>query len=164
MCEITLSRTIRKRNIFIDIIPTVCNLRNMLTHLTNNNGDITKLKSWHLRSYYGYNIEPIKAILLISDEKQRIKIIREHILIHFPANIGKHFVDVCLVAYASQNGVYERPPFRAFLEKIGVKNEGSRNAICQVGFGDGIYLQLLHQDGSIKDCDFFKQLLVSNTP
>jgi hypothetical protein len=35
--------------------------------------------------------------------------------------------------------------------------DNSANAIWQVGKGDGIYLGILNQDGSVKDWDFIKK-------
>lgn len=49
--EIDLPTVFRQRNIFTKAITTVCNLRNMLNKLEENNWEFEKLKQWEKRSY-----------------------------------------------------------------------------------------------------------------
>jgi hypothetical protein len=49
--NIILPNNLRGRTIYEKVIPTVCNLRNMLEKLIIVNGDISLLKPWEKRSY-----------------------------------------------------------------------------------------------------------------
>lgn len=159
MTKIDLPIIVRGRNISGSNIPTVCNIYIMLRRLIASKGDMNSLRSWELKSYTGYQIEPIKSRLLVTDsEAQRIEIIKTHILENFPNNFGPHFVDIYLVAYLTESLGPGRSVFMDYL-KNWVPNEGSRSAIRQVGLGDGKYLGLLYQDGTVKDWAFFKKLL-----
>jgi hypothetical protein len=42
------------------IIPTVCNLKNVLSKLAENGGEFGLLKPWEQRSYIHYNFEKIQ--------------------------------------------------------------------------------------------------------
>ncbi|SEJ41675.1 hypothetical protein SAMN04487995_4583 [Dyadobacter koreensis] len=161
MAKIDLPITVRGRNISENNIPTVCNIYIMLRKLIASKGDTNYLKNWELRSYHGYNIESIKSRLLTADsETQRIEIIKSHILDNFPNSFGPHFVDIYLVAYLTE---FFGPGKSVFMDhlKNWVPNEGSRNAIRQVGLGDGKYLGLLNPDGTVKDWAFFEKFFSS---
>ncbi|MFT9495889.1 hypothetical protein [Anaerosolibacter sp.] len=52
------------RSLNYKVIPTVCNLKNMLSKLMDVNGDFRQLKQWEKRSYKAYNIDDIKLNIL----------------------------------------------------------------------------------------------------
>jgi hypothetical protein len=159
MKRIELPVIVRGRNISESNIPTVCNIYNMLRRLITANGDVSSLTNWEVRSYNGYNIEPIKSCLLAnSSEITRNEIIKSHILESFLDNFGPHFLDIYLVAYLTESFGTGKSVFMDRL-KNWVPNEGSRNAIRQVGLGDGKYLGLLNKNGTVKDWEFFERLL-----
>src|SRR5680860_1518315 len=66
------------RNLYIKVIPTVCNLKNMLTKLVQVNGDFSQLKQWEKRSYKAYKIEEIENEILNSPEAGWKGIIRKN--------------------------------------------------------------------------------------
>lgn len=71
---------------------------------------------------------------------------------------GASCIDVYLVAYVANEfgigkGVFKKHIFdNQITEKI-----NSVNAIWSVGKGDGIYLEVLNSDGSIKDSEFIEK-------
>lgn len=48
------------RNMIQHVIPTVCNLKNMLEKLNLHHGDETKFKSWENRCFNSYRLASIK--------------------------------------------------------------------------------------------------------
>ncbi|MBS4026553.1 MAG: hypothetical protein KGZ96_12910 [Clostridia bacterium] len=61
-----LPDSLKGRSLNNKVIPTVCQLKNMLLKLLEVQGDYTKLKQWEKRSYTAYNIEDIKLTILNS--------------------------------------------------------------------------------------------------
>ena len=59
-----LPNHLKGRSIHSKVIPTVCNLKNMLNKLVKVNGDFSQLKQWEKRSYKAYNIDEIKNEIL----------------------------------------------------------------------------------------------------
>ncbi|ADL51386.1 hypothetical protein [Clostridium cellulovorans] len=47
----SLPDNLRGRSLHSKVIPTLCNLENMLNKLVEVNGDFSKLKQWEKRSY-----------------------------------------------------------------------------------------------------------------
>lgn len=161
MHTIDFTNSIRGRDIHTKVIPTVCNLKNMLTKLTDAGGDVSQLKPWEMRSYKGYNIEPIKHLLLTSpNEDTTITTIKNHILDGFPEDFGANVIDIYLVGMVSTKMGIGREFLFDYLERQGVTNShGSKSAIRQVGLGDGKFLRILNNDGTIRDTEFFRKLL-----
>lgn len=140
------------------VIPTVCNLKNMLTKLQAVNGDFSQLKQWEKRSYKAYNIEAIKSSVLKSDEDNWPDLIRNHILNGEKVMFGASCIDIYLVAYVANEYGHGKDIFTEFIYSNEISNKPNTvNAIWTVGKVDGIYLDLLNQDGSIKDYDFFEK-------
>ncbi len=79
---------LRGRSIREKVIPTVCNLKNMLEKLKKVNGDKSKLKPWERRSYEAYQIEGVKEKILNSEYKEWKAIIRKIILDGNPLDFG----------------------------------------------------------------------------
>ncbi|KHD16248.1 hypothetical protein [Clostridium butyricum] len=159
MCtnQIQLPSILRGRNIFTKVIPTVCNLKNMLDKLEKHNFEIEKLRQWEKRSYKEYKIEKIINLLIESPKLDWSNIIRSHILTLNGDEIGASVIDIYIVAYAAYSyGTGRDNMFRLIKEKHISEKVNSSNAIYCVGKGDGIFLGLLNKDGTVKDKEFFK--------
>ncbi len=66
MMGVKLPDNLRGRKLDYKVIPTVCNLENMLYKLVEMGGDLSKLKQWEKRSYKAYLIDEIKSDILLS--------------------------------------------------------------------------------------------------
>lgn len=152
---ILLPETLRGRSLSERIIPTVCNLKNMLDKLTEVSGDVSKLKPWEKRSYKAYHIEDIKTDILKAFPEERVHIIRNHILSLPPSDIGASCLDIYLVAVVAENYGSGRDVFIRYVRDKGISDKtNSAYAIWQVGKGDGVYLKILNEDGSVKDWNY----------
>lgn len=155
-----LPDNLRGRSIHSKVIPTVCNLENMLDRLAKLHGDFSQLKQWEKRSYKAYRIEDIKSKLDCSLKSEWKEIIRKNILNSNPSDFGASCIDIYLVAYVSES--YGKGKHN-FFEYIKINNisqkDNSAQAIWQVGKGDGVYLDILNTDGTIKDSNFIKEWL-----
>jgi len=157
--KIHLPDNLRGRSIYEKVIPTVCNLKNTLKKLVNLKGDHTELKPWEERSYNAYRIDEIKAqILETTDQNTWKKIIRNHVLSKESSSLGASCIDIYLVAYVSENYSMGKDQFFQFIKDSGIsKKSNSAQAIWQVGKGDGVFLDILNDDGTIKDWEFLKK-------
>jgi pimeloyl-ACP methyl ester carboxylesterase len=154
--NITLPDNIRGRSIHSNIIPTVCNVKNMIEKLLKVNGDYSELKQWEKRSYQAYKIDKIQDKLLSSPLLNRIELLKSHILILHPKDLGASCIDIYLVAYVAETYGKGKKTFFKYIRDVGISDkENTAQAIWQVGKGDGFYLGVLHDDGSIKDWNFF---------
>jgi hypothetical protein len=97
-----LPDSLRGRSIHAKVIPTVCNLENMLQKLIQINGDFAQLKQWEKRSYKAYQIEEIKNRIMTSPQYAWKDIVREHILSKRPSDFGASVIDIYLVAYVAE--------------------------------------------------------------
>lgn len=162
--RIILPSKLRGRSIKTKIIPTVCNLKNMLEKLFLVNGDITQLKQWEKRSYKAYRLEDIKTELFqTSSNQERITLIRNHILNGEPTELGASCIDIYLVAYVAEMIGPGRQIFFQYIKEQGIsEKDNSANAIWQVGRGDGVYLQILNDDGTVLDWNFITNWIKGN--
>lgn len=159
---VILSNILRGRNINTKVIPTVCNLKPMLKRLKEYNWDKGKLKQWECRSYKAYHIDKIVHILKESDESLWPEVIKLNILTMNGDDIGANCLDIYFVAYISENyGIGREVMFDYCKDKRITEKFNSINAIYSVGKGDGIYLGLLNNDGTIKDSSFFRRWISS---
>ncbi len=153
--EFQLPDNLGGRSINVKVIPTVCNLENMLKKLVEVNGDFSQLKQWEKRSYKAYQIEDIKSSILAAEPYKWRGIVREHILGVRPSNLGASAIDIYLVAYVAETFGVGKECFFNYIKNKGISSEpNSAQAIWQVGKGDGVYLQILHENGSVRDWDF----------
>lgn len=160
---IKLPSTLRGRSIHQNIIPTVCNLKNMLNKLISVQGDYAQLKQWERRSYQAYQIEKIKLAILFASEEQRKNLIKQHILNGNPNEFGASCIDIYLVAYVSETYGPGKTVFFDYIKKSGIsEKENTAQAIWQVGKGDGVYLDVLNNDGTIRDWNFFAKWIKGN--
>ncbi|MFL0248087.1 hypothetical protein [Candidatus Clostridium stratigraminis] len=140
------------------IIPTVYNVKNMIGKLDENGGDYSKLKPWEQRSYKHYNFEKIHKEMLTADERKRIQILREHILNSSFDKLGASPFDIYIVAYVSENIDTGRDAFIEYCLNNGMAGTyNSANAIYMVGKGDGVYLRILNDDGTVRDWEFMNR-------
>lgn len=153
--EHILPDTLRGRSIHTKVIPTMCNVKNMLNKLVLSGGDFNQLKQWEKRSYIAYKIDDIKNDIINSDKSEWPGIIRSHILSKRPPEFGASVIDIYLVAYVAENFHEGRETFFKYIKQSGISdNEKSAQAIWQVGKGDGIFLDILYNNGRIKDWKF----------
>lgn len=69
--------------------------------------------------------------------------------------IGASLADIYLVAYVAENFGKGKDTFFKYIKDTGISDkEKSASAIWQVGKGDGVYLGILYDDGTVKDWDF----------
>lgn len=154
----TLPNNLNGRRLDEKVIPTVCNLKNMLNRFTELNGNFCELKQWEKRSYKAYCIDKIKKEILNSSLGQWKEIIREHILSTSSHELGASCIDIYLVAYVAENHGKGKDEFINYIINNDISDKiGSAEAIWQVGKGDGVYLDLLNNDGTVKDWNFFRQ-------
>lgn len=158
--KLALPDNVKGRSIHTKVIPTVCNLKNMLNKLEEVEGDFNRLKQWEKRSYKAYNIEPIKTELINSLEFERKEKIKEHILSQPISELGASCIDIYLVAYVSENYGSGKEKFFQYIKDSGISDKpNTAQAIWQVGKGDGYYLGVLDDDGSVRDWEFFSDWL-----
>ncbi|MGP1906860.1 hypothetical protein ACTSEZ_01745 [Metabacillus sp. JX24] len=152
---ILIPNHIRGRSIHNQVIPTVCNIKNMLNKLIELQGNFNELKQWEKSSHRAYNLEKIQLSIMAASEEERIDLIRKHILSEDPNDLGGCCIDIYLVAYVAETYGTGKKVFFDYVLKNGItEKEGSAQAIWQVGKGDGVYLGILNEDGSIKDWNF----------
>lgn len=150
-----LPDNLRGRSIHAKVIPTVCNLENMLQKLLQINGDFDQLKQWEKRSYKAYRIEEIKNRIMTSPHYAWKDIIREYILSRRPSDFGASVIDIYLVAYVAETFGAGKEEFFKYVKNAGISENGnSAQAIWQVGKGDGVYLEILNDNGQVSDWSF----------
>jgi hypothetical protein len=152
-----LPNKIMGKSLTSKVIPTVCNLQNMLGQLRNADWNHEQLKPWEKRSYKAYNIEAIKNCLMDLDSSKWPEVLKNHILTGDKSKFGASCVDIYLIAYVAHKYGIGKAVFSDFIMDNKITDKpNSVNAIWIVGKGDGVYLDVLNKDGSIKDYDFFE--------
>lgn len=153
-----LPDNIRGRNLFEDVIPTVGKLEDTLISLKESEGNFTYLELAEKRSYAAYCIENIEKKLMRAKEDKWIDLLREHILKTDPFDLGANVLAVYLVAYISENYGQGQERFNEYIIEHKISNNIEDSlAIWEVGTSDGLYLELLDEDGAVVDWDFFKK-------
>jgi len=104
--KITLPDNLKGRSLHEKVIPTVCNLENMLEKLVEVDGDESKLEQWEKRSYKAYRIDKIKDKILNASPDEWEDIVKKHILNQEPDDLGASCIDIYLVAYVAENHVH----------------------------------------------------------
>ena len=155
--KIYLPDNLRGRSIHDNVIPTVCNLKNTLLKLKKLYGNVSLLKPWEKRSYDAYRIDEVKIKILNSHKEDWKEIIRNHILRGNPLGFGSSCIDIYLVAYVVETFGAGKKRFFQYIKENGIsEKDNTAQAIWQVGKGDGVFLDILHDDGTIKDVEFIK--------
>jgi hypothetical protein len=154
-CEFVLPDNLSGRSLQSHVIPTVCNVKNMLSSLVAAHGDITKLKQWEKQSYNHYLCDEIMSEFLTAEPNCWKYIIRSHILSHRASDFGANVIDIYLVAYVAHTYGIGKDVFFNYIKSSGISQQpNSAQAIWQVGKGDGVYLGILNDDGTVKDWGF----------
>lgn len=155
-----LPESLRGRSLHHKVIPTVCNLANMLKKLVQVGGDFSQLKQWEQRSYRAYRIDEIESEILNCHESNWKEILRKHILAGEPSDFGVNCIDIYLVAFVTETyGIGKERFFKYIRDNEISDKENSAQAIWQVGKGDGVYLDILHHNGKVKDWPFIREWL-----
>jgi hypothetical protein len=155
--KICLPDNLRGRSISDNVIPTVCNLKNVLIKLKALRGNVSLLKPWEKRSYDAYQIDDLKIKILNSSKEDWKEIIRNHILQGNPSGFGASCIDIYLVAYVAETfGAGKKKFFQYVKENNISQKDNTAQAIWQVGKGDGVFLEILRDDGTIRDVEFIK--------
>jgi predicted house-cleaning noncanonical NTP pyrophosphatase (MazG superfamily) len=153
-----LPDNLKGRSLHAKVIPTVCNLENMLENLIKVGGDYYKLKQWEKRSYKAYIIGEIVDTLLFTEKNNWKDIIREHILSKRPSDFGASCIDIYFVAYVSETYGTGKDILLKYIKDNHISDKNnSAQAIWQVGKGDGVFLDILNLDGTVKDWDFIRK-------
>ena len=156
--KINLVNSIHGKSIYSNVIPTVCNLRNLIVTLRESNGNTDQLKPWEKRCYKSYRLDELGYKLIDLTDNEIAEMVRNHLLKHDINHFGPNVLDIYFVAYVSETYGFNKAQFFNYLKDTGVTDrQGSANAIWQVGKGDGVFLNLLNDDGRVKDWTFFKQ-------
>ncbi len=156
--RIRMPNNLRGRSTHHNVIPTVCNLENMLLKLKELHGNDTLLKQWEKRSYSAYQIDKIKTKILSSQKERWKEIIKEHILQGNPSDFGASCIDIYLVAYVAEGFGAGKLKFFQYIKENGISQKpNTAQAIWQVGKGDGVFLNVLNADGTVKDVEFFRK-------
>lgn len=91
-------------------------------------------------------------------ERKRIQVIREHILNSSFDKLGASPFDIYIVAYVAENIDTGRDAFIEYCLNNGMAGTyNSANAIYMVGKGDGVYLRILNDDGTVRDWEFMNR-------
>ncbi len=156
--KINLPESIQGRSIFSRIIPTTCNLQNLLRALQQHNWEWFNLKDWEKREYRAYAFEEIESELQRTTPSSWPDIIKRHLLQTSVHKLGPHPMDIYLVAYFSENSFEKgKKAFTEFVKGKGISDKkNAAHAIWQVGLNDGIYLGILHKDGTVRDWGFME--------
>lgn len=155
--RLILPDNLRGRDIHTKIIPTVCNLKNMLENLIVVSGHERELKQWERRSYHAYQIDKIRQYIdrLPVSLDCWIDLVRDRILKVEPDTLGANCLDIYLVAYIAENHGAGRGNVINYIMSSEITSRvNSAQAIWQVGKGDGVFLSILHDDGTVKDWNF----------
>ena len=156
--KIVLPDHLQGRSLTTKVIPMLCGLKTMLTHLVELNGDASMLRQWEKRCYKSYCINEIQDLLLESYQEDWPEILKEHLLSKDPCELGARAIDIYLVAYITETFGVGKDIFIQCIKDMGISTkDNTANAIWKVGKNDGVYLGLLNSDGSIRDINFFRQ-------
>lgn len=153
-----LPDNIKGRNLFEDVIPSIGSLEKTLIDLKEAEGNFTYLELGEKRSYGAYCIENVEKKLLRSKEDKWIELLQDHILKTDPFDLGPNALALYLVAYVSETYGQGQERFNEYIieRKISSHIEDAL-AIWEVGILDGLYLELLNEDGTVADWNFFKK-------
>ncbi len=156
--KIILPNHLRGRALDTKVIPMLCGLKKMLTHLVELNGDASMLRQWEKRCYKSYCINEIQDLILESYQEDWPEIMKSHILSKDPGELGASVIDIYLVAYVTETIGVGKETFVQYIKQAGISSkDNTANAIWKVGKNDGVYLGLLNSDGTIRDINFFRQ-------
>ncbi|MDU1605142.1 MAG: hypothetical protein E6845_19480 [Clostridium sp.] len=158
--SIILSDYIRGRSIKEKIIPQGSSLKGTLTHLKEKNWDYEKLTSSYKKTFDCYRLDKVIEKLKIATDAEYVSIIKDNILTLYEDDIGINCIDIYIIAYVLagednidlNQGVYE------FLKENNIsESQYTTKKIIRIGKGDGVFLEILDDDGMVADYEFFRK-------
>ena len=155
--KIVLPEHLRGRSLNTKVIPTLCGLKTMLTHLVELNGDASLLRQGEKRCYKAYCVNEIQDLILESYQEEWPEIMKSHILSKDPIELGASVIDIYLIAYVTETLGIGKEGFVQYIKDVGISTKDkTAKAIWNIGKNDGVYLGLLNSDGTIRDINFFR--------
>lgn len=156
--KIILPEHLRGRSLNTKVIPMLCGLKTMLTHLVELNGDASLLRQGEKRCYKAYCVNEIQDLILESYQEEWPEIMKSHILSKDPIELGASVIDIYLIAYVTETLGVGKEGFVQYIKDVGISTKDkTAKAIWSIGKNDGVYLGLLNSDGTIRDINFFRQ-------
>lgn len=156
--KIILPEHLRGRSLNTKVIPMLCGLKTMLTHLVELNGDASLLRQGEKRCYKAYCVNEIQDLILESYQEEWPEIMKTHILSKDPIELGASVIDIYLIAYVTETLGVGKEGFVQYIKDVGISTKDkTAKAIWSIGKNDGVYLGLLNSDGTIRDINFFRQ-------
>lgn len=156
--DVELKEILRERSINSKIIPSPCNLRMMLLHLRDNSWNVSKLKKYEKSCYQAYKLDEVIKLLKNYEENYWPEILRLNLLSIYGNDIGANCASIYLVGYVAEEMGPGEEMVQEYCKLARITDkELSMKAIYNTGKGDGEYLGILNENGSIADWDFFEK-------
>lgn len=156
--EIELKDVLRERNINRKIIPSACNLKDVLTHLKERNWNISRLKRYEKSCWDAYKLDAVLVMLKEFEEKYWPEILKINMLSTYGDDIGANCASIYLVGYVAENMGVGEHMMQEYCKLAGItEKEICVKAIYNTGKNDGEYLGVLNADGTVADWDFFEK-------
>lgn len=156
--DIELKDVLRKRSINNKVIPNGATLKTVIYHLRDNNWNVSRLKKYEKNCYNAYKLDNIIKLLKVYDEKYWPEILRINILSMYGDDIGNNCADIYLVGFVAENLGCGEHLMGEYCKLAGItEKELYIKAIYNTGKSDGEYLEILNNDGTVADWDFFEK-------
>lgn len=156
--DLELKDILRGRSLNSKVIPSACNIKNVLIHLKDRNWNVYKLKKYERSCYEAYKLDKVIGLLKDYEEKYWPEILRLNILSIYGEEIGANCVAMYLVGYVAENIGCGEAMMREYCKLVGItERDICAKAIYNTGKSDGEYLGVLKEDGKIADWDFFEK-------
>lgn len=156
--EIELKDVIRERSINSKVIPSACNLKDVLNHLKEKNWNISRLKKYEKNCYDAYKINEVLYMLKEFEEKYWPEIMKINVLSTYGEDIGANCASMYLVGYVAENMGSGENMMQEYCKLAGITEKDiCVKAIYNTGKNDGEYLGVLNKDGTVADWDFFEK-------
>jgi hypothetical protein len=160
--KIKFVKDLRGRIINQEISPINITLENLLHRLDAVDWDISKLSIYAKKVYECYKLNRISENIKFANTETRRVLVRENILSLYGNDIG----DNCLAIYVIAYCVHKYPnsialsSVKIFLEEENVeKNQYQRKVIANIGLCDGMFLNILDENGIVVDESFLNKWL-----
>jgi len=150
---------LRGRNIIENIEPKTQTISKLLSELDRNDWDRSKLVKKYNNLLNDYRLETVLVKLKEAKQEKRIKIIKNQILELYGEEISSRYVCIYLVGYCKSLNLEDS--LRKNVNKLCINGGVSYSSymikkIIDSGINDGVYLEILNKDGTIKDQTFFR--------
>lgn len=159
--DIELKDILRERDINSKVIPSACNLKDVLGHLKEKNWCISKLKKYEKSCCDAYRVNEVLPMLKDFEEKYWPEIMKINVLSTYGEDIGANCTSMYLVGYVSENMGPGEHMMQEYCKISGItEKELCVKAIYNTGKNDGEYLGVLNNDGTVADWDFFEKWIM----